>query len=562
MTAAPASGTLRHGRYVLGTTITDGWVLARQETTARGTEYGALIDSDDTINDDDPVAAQVWAASVLAAHGQHVTGWASEPDPFGDGMDATPGWTAILTRVEPSREPGGPPPGPAAGGPATGRGQAVMPPGRQADQGSGSGQGAGTRPGGFDPGAAAAAIAQTVSSSDGTDTAGGRVSEAQQRRDQRGSSHSDGPDTSDAQELLGLIRDGAWLDEQTFPPLRYPVPGLVPEGFTLLIGPPKAGKSWLALNLLLGIASGGKALGRIRTGPARPVLYLALEDGDRRMQSRARKLLVNDPIPPHFHYVTRIPAGQVGALIEAFLVLHPTTSLVVIDTLGKVMPQAAVGESAYQRDYRVGGALKLVADDHPGLGVVVLHHDRKAGAEDFVDAVSGTHGLAGAADAVIVLSRSRHSTEGSLRVTGRDVPEDVYAITLMDGVDWQLDGKDLVEAARRAGERAAVEAASQRYSETTVGILEFVREAGPKGRTTKEITDKFGECGKYLQRRVVDGSLEKPGRGVYVVPGATYTHSPDAVSEPSEVSEGQVIALSDGPDSSDAWRSLAPQGNR
>jgi hypothetical protein len=63
------------------------------------------------------------------------------------------------------------------------------------------------------------------------------------------------PDTSDGSDtplgapdkLLMAIRTGAWLDEQTFPPLRYAVPGLIPEGFTLLIGPPKAGKSWLVL---------------------------------------------------------------------------------------------------------------------------------------------------------------------------------------------------------------------------------------------------------------------------------------------------------------------------
>src|SRR5690606_26311894 len=77
---------------------------------------------------------------------------------------------------------------------------------------------------------------------------------------------SDTSDTSDTPsqnaDLLAGIRTGGWLDAQTFPPLRYAVPGVIPEGFTLLVGAPKAGKSYLALALLLACSSGGVALGR------------------------------------------------------------------------------------------------------------------------------------------------------------------------------------------------------------------------------------------------------------------------------------------------------------
>jgi hypothetical protein len=79
-------------------------------------------------------------------------------------------------------------------------------------------------------------------------------------------------DTSRDVDLLAGVHDGAWLTGQDFPDLRFAVEGLIPEGLTLLIGPPKAGKSWLALALLLAVASGGVALGVIKT-PARRVLY-------------------------------------------------------------------------------------------------------------------------------------------------------------------------------------------------------------------------------------------------------------------------------------------------
>ena len=74
------------------------------------------------------------------------------------------------------------------------------------------------------------------------------------------------------------------------PPVRWTIPEILPEGLTLLAGKPKLGKSWLALSVALSIAAGGVALG---TQPVAKgdVLYLALEDNARRLQSRARRLL-------------------------------------------------------------------------------------------------------------------------------------------------------------------------------------------------------------------------------------------------------------------------------
>jgi len=75
----------------------------------------------------------------------------------------------------------------------------------------------------------------------------------------------------------------AELRDLKFPEPRWAVPGIIPEGVTLLGGAPKIGKSWLALGLSLAIASGGKALGSVEVEPG-AVLYLALEDTGRRLQ--------------------------------------------------------------------------------------------------------------------------------------------------------------------------------------------------------------------------------------------------------------------------------------
>jgi hypothetical protein len=322
------------------------------------------------------------------------------------------------------------------------------------------------------------------------------------------------PAQSDGADLLAQVRTGTWLDSQAFPPLRYAVPGVIPEGFTVLAGAPKAGKSYLLLAVQLAIASGGRALSAIATGQPRRVLYLALEDGDRRMQDRCRQLLTSEPIPPLFSYMTRIEPGTVTATIEAFCERHPETALVVIDTLGKVLPPPMMNETTYGRDYRVGGRLKSIADARPGLAVVASHHDRKAGSDDFVERVSGTNGLAGAADTVIVLARKRQSRDGLLMVTGRDVPEGEYAITMSESGIWALDGDDLAQAADTARHRAE---ASEGLSDLTVQILGFIRSKGEA--SAGQVAAAYGEnARRYLARLEHAGRLVRVARGLYSLP--------------------------------------------
>jgi len=82
----------------------------------------------------------------------------------------------------------------------------------------------------------------------------------------------------------------AELLAREIPPARWVVPGMVPEGVALLAGKPKLGKSWLALGLCIAVASGGAAFGNMRVEKG-SALYLALEDNERRLQFRLKKIL-------------------------------------------------------------------------------------------------------------------------------------------------------------------------------------------------------------------------------------------------------------------------------
>lgn len=316
-------------------------------------------------------------------------------------------------------------------------------------------------------------------------------------------------------DLLAGLRTGDWLDKQTFPPLAWTVPGLVPEGMTLLVGPPKVGKSWLTLDLALAVASGGRALGQLHVGPARPVLLLALEDGHRRMQTRCRELLSGDRIPAGLNYLTQLEPGTILETIRAWLdtIGNFADPLVILDTLGKVMPRTLPGETDYQRDYRVAGSLKRLCDDRPGMSLLVVHHDRKAASDDFVHSVSGTNGIAGAADSIIVLSRPRTEGEAILSVTGRDVEEAEYAMT-MHGGRWTLGGNDLAQAASKARETKATANLGDRSAE----IVAYVSgQSVPVN--AKSVADALGmsndDSGRYLRRLRDSGKVSSPGRGLF-----------------------------------------------
>src|SRR5665648_456998 len=315
-------------------------------------------------------------------------------------------------------------------------------------------------------------------------------------------------------DILARIRSGEWLDAQTFPPLSWAVPGIVPEGFGLFTGPPKSGKSWATLGVILAVAAGGYAFGKVPVGQPRPVLLLALEDGHRRLQDRCRRLLCGEPIPALLDYTTRATPGEVLPLIGAWLDQHhDARPLVVLDTLGKVSPPALPGESAYARDYRIGGHLKALTDAHPGAALVVVHHTRKLGSDDWMDSTSGTNGLNGAADFTVSLSRARNETAGVLKVTGRDVAEGEYAVTVQDGT-WTLTGFTLADAARAAEQIRATQGLGGQQAE----IVRLVN-ATPAGARAADVAGELDidatKARVYLNRAADAGRITKAGRGLY-----------------------------------------------
>ena len=124
--------------------------------------------------------------------------------------------------------------------------------------------------------------------------------------------------------------------------------------------------------------------------------------------------------------------------IEQFLTEHPTTKLVVIDTLQRVRGTGS-DSNLYANDYQDIGLLKRLADKRH-IAILLIHHLRKLHDDDPMNMISGSTGLSGAADSTFAFQKnSRLANVASLHCTGRDIPD--RTLKLEFGVEdhvWKL----------------------------------------------------------------------------------------------------------------------------
>ncbi len=220
------------------------------------------------------------------------------------------------------------------------------------------------------------------------------------------------------------------LAAMDLPEPRWVVPGILSEGLNILAGKPKQGKSFMALNLGLTIAAGGNALGDVNTMPG-DVLYLSLEDNLRRVQQRARRMVkgLDVELTNRLTIATAwVTQGRGGLrLLETWSARCQQPSLVIIDVWGRFKPPSNAKGNAYDQDYAQLVTLKTFVEAR-GFHALVLMHCRKMKSDDVLEEISGTMGLSGAADGIVVLNRSRSSNEAKIYVTGRDVAPQELAL--------------------------------------------------------------------------------------------------------------------------------------
>ena len=226
------------------------------------------------------------------------------------------------------------------------------------------------------------------------------------------------------------------LQNRTYEPTPFLVDELIPEGLHILAGAPKIGKSWLALWLCLCVAQ-GQALWNFATTQGE-ALYLSLEDSFQRIQTRLFDLTEDAPPTLHFAIMADTLKHGLEQQIEQFLTEHPTTKLVVIDTLQRVRGTGS-DSNLYANDYQEIGLLKKLADRHH-IAILLIHHLRKLHDDDPMNMISGSTGLSSAADSAFVLQKNaRSANAASLHCTGRDIPDRTLKLELgEDDHVWKL----------------------------------------------------------------------------------------------------------------------------
>lgn len=140
------------------------------------------------------------------------------------------------------------------------------------------------------------------------------------------------------------------------------LPGYIPEGVTVFAGKPKIGKSWLLFDICYASTSGRFVLGDIKPTEG-DVLYLALEDSQRRLKRRLDKLSPEKTWPNRLALATDWRRADAGGIqdIADWCSSVPDPVLVVIDTLERFRQLAKPGSSAYTTDYIAISGLHIYA---------------------------------------------------------------------------------------------------------------------------------------------------------------------------------------------------------
>jgi hypothetical protein len=172
-------------------------------------------------------------------------------------------------------------------------------------------------------------------------------------------------------------------------------------------GQPKAFKTWLAAELALAVAGGGKALGRFEAHVQGPVLFFAAEDEPSAMRARfeavaAARGAVLAKLPIFLLDVWELrldDASHIQRLHRTVDALRPR--LLILDPFVRCV---RLDENSAQEVSAVLGALRTLQRQHD-VAVIVVHHMRKSPSSHPGQQLRGSGDFLAWADSALYLTR-------------------------------------------------------------------------------------------------------------------------------------------------------------
>ena len=291
------------------------------------------------------------------------------------------------------------------------------------------------------------------------------------------------------------------LSKKDIPDIKYIVQGLLPQGVTLLSGDPKVGKSWLAMQMAVGVANGTQILGFFDVTDGASVLHLALEDSEGLFKGRLQKLVDDSSCPGNAYFINSWPTFPKGLSdLRAYLEEREGVGLVVIDCLESIRDPKTGNATLFSYDYGALKDLRGLAAEF-SVAILVIHHTRKMASDNPLHKVSGSQGLTAAADQVMVLEKNGNG-RARLTVTGRAIREETHNLSFdADSCTWTFISPD--EATRPAQSRI------KKLMKTHQGRFMGAKEI------SKELDMGYNNVRALLSTMLKNGSIVKVAKGKY-----------------------------------------------
>jgi hypothetical protein len=244
----------------------------------------------------------------------------------------------------------------------------------------------------------------------------------------------------------------------------FAVKDFIVDGTTQLFGKPKAGKSFLAMQIACAVALGRplfKSTASMYAYANHPggfathqgdVLYLALEDSYLRLQTRMRLIMGGDGPPEKLQFINEWENCHEGGLarIERWLVQVKHARLVVIDTIAAFMGATGnkAGGSVFRAEYRMFRPIWELGQRYKVPFLLVDHASKskgKFGSGDPFDSGAGTLGSQAAVDTVMIMEHDDKRPMARLSMKGRDVERGFIDLEhTKDSPIWKLASEPIV----------------------------------------------------------------------------------------------------------------------